>query len=107
MRCALRQPAELSSPNTRLAKVLENFHEQSQESAPYAVGLLAAALAVTNPPLLLAVVVGVVSMHRGLLLPQFRTASRTAAKTGFYTLGARRLAKRSNPPRCTAPLSQS
>lgn len=76
----------ISSPNTRLAKVLENFHEQSQEIGAYAVGMLAAALAVTNPPLLLAVVVGVVSMHRGLLLHQFRTASRTDAKTGFYTL---------------------
>jgi diguanylate cyclase (GGDEF)-like protein len=76
----------ISSPNTRLAKVLENFHEQSQEIGAYAFGLLAAALAVTNPPLLLAVVVGVVAVHRGLLLHQFRTAARTDAKTGFYTL---------------------
>ncbi|QUQ63860.1 diguanylate cyclase [Kutzneria sp. CA-103260] len=76
----------VSSPNTRLAKVLENFHEQSQEIGAYAFGLLAAALAVTNPPLLLAVVVGVVAVHRGLLLHQFRTASRTDSKTGFHTL---------------------
>jgi diguanylate cyclase (GGDEF)-like protein len=76
----------VSSPNTRLAKVLENFHEQSQEIGAYAFGLLAAALAVTNPPLLLAVVVGVVAVHRGLLLHQFRTASRTDSKTGFHIL---------------------
>jgi diguanylate cyclase (GGDEF)-like protein len=76
----------ISAPNTRLAKVLENFHEQSQEVGAYAFGLLAAALAVTSPPLLLAVVVGVVTVHRGLLLHQFRTAARTDAKTGFFTL---------------------
>jgi diguanylate cyclase (GGDEF)-like protein len=76
----------ISAPNTRLAKVLENFHEQSQEAGAYAFGLLAAALAVTSPPLLLAVVVGVVTVHRGLLLHQFRTAARTDARTGFFTL---------------------
>jgi diguanylate cyclase (GGDEF)-like protein len=76
----------ISSPNTRLAQVLENFHEQSQEIGAYAFGLLAAALAVTNPPLLLAVVVGVVAVHRGLLLHQYRTAARTDAKTGFFNL---------------------
>jgi diguanylate cyclase (GGDEF)-like protein len=66
--------------------VLENFDEQLQEAGAYALGIVAATLAVTDPPVLAGVVLGIVALHRGLLLHQYRTASRTDTKTGLHSL---------------------
>jgi diguanylate cyclase (GGDEF)-like protein len=76
----------VSSPNTHARQVLENFDEQLQEAGAYALGIVAATLAITDPPVLAGVVLGIVALHRGLLLHQYRTASRTDTKTGLHSL---------------------
>jgi diguanylate cyclase (GGDEF)-like protein len=76
----------VSSPTTHARQVLENFDEQLQEAGAYALGIVAATLAITDPPVLAGVVIGIVALHRGLLLHQYRTASRTDTKTGLHSL---------------------
>jgi diguanylate cyclase (GGDEF)-like protein len=76
----------VSSPTTHARQVLENFDEQLQEAGAYALGMVAATLVITDPPVLAGVVLGIVALHRGLLLHQYRTASRTDTKTGLHSL---------------------
>lgn len=60
------------------------FGEQIIEASAMGIGLVAAGVLVFDPVLLVGVVVGLIAMHRGVLLAQFRNASRTDSKTGLF-----------------------
>lgn len=77
----------LAAPDIRLTKVLENFSDQFLEVAALGLGLVAATLAMTEPLVLVGVVLALVALHRGVLLAQFRQAARIDAKTGLYASG--------------------
>ncbi|HEY3606476.1 MAG TPA: GGDEF domain-containing protein [Pseudonocardiaceae bacterium] len=55
------------------------------EFGTYGLGFVAAGL-VYNPLLLIGVVLGVVALHRAVLLPQFQAAASIDAKTGLHTV---------------------
>lgn len=75
----------VSSPDLRAVQVVGEFGEQLLEAGAMGLGLAAAGLLEFDPRLLVGVVVGLVALHRGVLLAQFRHASRTDGKTGLYT----------------------
>lgn len=77
----------LSSPNMRAIELLDGIGERIMEVGGFGLGLAAAALLTYNPLLLTGVVVGGAVMHRGVLVAQFRKASRTDSKTGLDTAG--------------------
>ncbi|HWE88051.1 MAG TPA: GGDEF domain-containing protein [Pseudonocardiaceae bacterium] len=74
-----------SSPGMRAGQLVGQFGEQILEAGALGLGLAAAGLIEFNPLLLVGIVIGLVALHRGVLLAQFRTASRTDAKTGLLT----------------------
>jgi diguanylate cyclase (GGDEF)-like protein len=76
-----------SSPDLRASQVVGEFGEQLLEAGALGLGLAAAGLVELDPRLLVGVVVGLVALHRGVLLAQFRHASRTDGKTGLCTAG--------------------
>jgi diguanylate cyclase (GGDEF)-like protein len=55
------------------------------EFGTYGLGFVAAGL-VYNPLLLIGVVLGVVALHRAVLLPQFQAAASIDSKTGLHTV---------------------
>jgi diguanylate cyclase (GGDEF)-like protein len=65
--------------------IVDEFGEQIIEASGMGIGLVAAGVLVFDPALLVGVVVGVIAMHRGVLLAQFRNASRTDSKTDLFT----------------------
>lgn len=75
----------VSSPDMRARKVLSGFTEQIFEAGAMGIGLAAAGLIEVDARLLIGVVIGLIALHRGVLLPQLRHASRTDDKTGLYT----------------------
>jgi diguanylate cyclase (GGDEF)-like protein len=75
----------VSSPDMRARKVISGFGEQIFEAGAMGIGLAAAGLIEVDPRLLIGVVIGLIALHRGVLLPQLRHASRTDDKTGLYT----------------------
>jgi diguanylate cyclase (GGDEF)-like protein len=62
------------------------FGEQIIEASALGLGLAAAGLLEFDPFLLIGVIVGLIALHRGVLLAQFRNASRTDSKTGLYAV---------------------
>jgi diguanylate cyclase (GGDEF)-like protein len=75
------------SPEVKPARVMENFSDNYLEAAALGLGLVAATLAMVQPLVLVGVVIGLVGLHRGVLLAQFRRAARIDAKTGLYAAG--------------------
>lgn len=75
----------ISSPDLRASQVLSNFGERILEAGACGLGLAAAGLVVLRPILLAGVVLGLLAMHRGVLLPQFRRAACVDGKTGLST----------------------
>jgi diguanylate cyclase (GGDEF)-like protein len=75
----------VSSPDLRAVQIVGEFGEQVLEAAAMGIGLAAAGLVEYDPRLLIGVVVGLYALHRSILLPQFRRASRTDSKTGLFT----------------------
>ncbi|KAA2262741.1 GGDEF domain-containing protein [Solihabitans fulvus] len=75
----------VSSPDLRAAQIVSEFSEQVIEAGALGLGLAAAGLLEFDPRLLVGIILGLVAMHRGVLLTQFRHASRTDGKTGLYT----------------------
>jgi diguanylate cyclase (GGDEF)-like protein len=75
----------VSSPNLRADKIVSEFSEQIFEAGAMGLGLAAAGLLELDPRLLIGIVIGLVALHRGVLLAQFRHAARTDGKTGLYT----------------------
>lgn len=75
----------VSTPELRVGTLLGDFSEQILEAGALGLGLAAAGLLVFDPLLLVGVVIGMVALHRGVLLAQFRKASRTDGKTGLHT----------------------
>jgi diguanylate cyclase (GGDEF)-like protein len=74
-----------SSPGMRASQVLGEFGEQLLEAGALGLGLAAAGLLQTYPWLLVGVVIGLIALHRGVLLAQFRKSSRTDDKTGLHS----------------------
>lgn len=75
----------ISSPGMRAGQVIGEFGEQIIEAGALGLGLGAAGLLNYNPWLLVGVVIGLLALHRGVLLAQFRTSSRTDEKTGLHS----------------------
>lgn len=75
----------VSSPDLRARKIIAGFSEQILEAGAIGLGLAAAGLLELDARLLIGIVLGLVALHRGVLLAQFRHASRTDSKTGLYT----------------------
>jgi diguanylate cyclase (GGDEF)-like protein len=75
----------VSSPDLRAVQIVGEFGEQVLEAAAMGIGLAAAGLVEYDPRLLIGVVIGLYALHRSILLPQFRRASRTDGKTGLFT----------------------
>lgn len=75
----------ISSPDLRASQALSNFSERILEAGACGLGLAAAGLVVLRPILLVGVVLGLLAMHRGVLLPQFRRAACVDGKTGLST----------------------
>ncbi|HEX3786756.1 MAG TPA: GGDEF domain-containing protein [Pseudonocardiaceae bacterium] len=75
----------VSAPEVRVSKLLSEFGDQILEAGALGLGLAAAGLTMFDPLLLVGIVIGLVALHRGVLLAQFRKASRTDAKTGLHT----------------------
>lgn len=71
----------LATPDARLRDVLADIGERVMEIGSLGLGIVAAGLLTYNPLLITCVVVGVVTMNRGVLLAQFRRAARTDFKT--------------------------
>ncbi|HEX3783463.1 MAG TPA: GGDEF domain-containing protein [Pseudonocardiaceae bacterium] len=77
----------MSAPNIRGAQVLANIDERVMEVGAFGLGLVAAGVLVFNPLLLLGIVAGLVAMHRGILLNQYRKAARTDSTTDLNAVG--------------------
>lgn len=75
----------VSSPNARAAQVFHNIGERIIEVGSVGLGIAAAGLVVYNPILLAGIVMGLIAMHRAILLPQYRKAACTDPKTGLHT----------------------
>jgi diguanylate cyclase (GGDEF)-like protein len=75
----------ISSPDMRASQALSNFSERILEAGACGLGIAAAGLVVLRPILLAGVVLGLLAMHRGVLLPQFRRAACVDGKTGLST----------------------
>lgn len=75
----------VSSPDLRARQIVGEFGEQVLEAGAMGIGLAAAGLALYDPRLLLGIVIGLYALHRSVLVPQFRHASRTDDKTGLHT----------------------
>lgn len=76
----------MSSPHMHASQVLENLDERIMEVGAFGLGLVAAGVLTFNPLLLAGIVAGLVAMHRGILLSQYRKAARTDAKTNLNTV---------------------
>nr|WP_157596727.1 GGDEF domain-containing protein [Saccharomonospora saliphila] len=76
----------LSSPDRPVKDLFTGFSQQMLEAGSMGLGLVAATVLVANPVVLGAVVLTVVVMHRGVLLHQYQTESRTDAKTGLSSV---------------------
>lgn len=77
----------LSKPTVTARELFANFGEQLLEAGAIGLGLVAAAVVVSNPFVLPGIVVAMVALHRGILLSQYQQASRIDAKTGLATAG--------------------
>lgn len=75
----------LSTPDLRATQVFSQFGDQLLEAGALGLGLVAASLLELDPYLLFGIVIGLVALHRGVLLGQFRAAARTDGKTGLDT----------------------
>lgn len=75
----------LSSPNARAAQVFHNLSERIIEIGSVGLGIAAAGIVVYNPILIVGIVLGLIAMHRAILLPQYRKAACTDPKTGLHT----------------------
>ncbi|WP_284741649.1 GGDEF domain-containing protein [Amycolatopsis sp. RTGN1] len=75
----------ISSPGMRAGQVIGEFGEQIIEAGALGLGLGAAGLLKFNPWLLAGIVIGLLALHRGVLLAQYRTSSRTDDKTGLHS----------------------
>jgi diguanylate cyclase (GGDEF)-like protein len=71
----------LASPNIRAAQLVENIGERILEVGAFGLGLVAAYLLVQQPILLGGIVLGVLVMHRIVLLGELRKDAHTDAKT--------------------------
>jgi diguanylate cyclase (GGDEF)-like protein len=74
----------VSKPDVRISELLR-VSDGGLEFGTYGLGFVAAGL-VYNPLLLVGVVLGVVALHRAVLLPQFQAAASIDAKTGLHTV---------------------
>lgn len=77
----------LASPKMRSSQLFENITERVLEIGAFGLGLIAAYLLVNAPILLVGVLLGVVAMHRVVLLSQFRKDAHTDSKTGLANAG--------------------
>ncbi len=69
----------------RAGQVIGEFGEQIIEAGALGLGLGAAGLLKSNPWLLVGIVIGLLALHRSVLLAQYRTSSRTDEKTGLHS----------------------
>jgi diguanylate cyclase (GGDEF)-like protein len=76
-----------AKPTVTIRELFSNFGEQMLEAGAMGLGLVAAAIVVTNPIVMPGIVVAMVALHRGILVNQYQQASRTDAKTGLSTAG--------------------
>jgi diguanylate cyclase (GGDEF)-like protein len=77
----------ISSPKIRAAQIFDGISERVLEIGAFALGVVAAYLALNQPILLICVALGVFVMHRSVLLAQLRKDARTDGKTGLHTAG--------------------
>lgn len=75
----------VSSPNLRAAQIFDGIGERVLEVGAFALGVVAAYLALNQPVLLVCVALGVFAMHRSVLLSQLRKDAHTDGKTGLHT----------------------
>lgn len=75
----------ISSPNARASQVFHNIGERIIEVGSVGLGIAAAGIVVYNPLLIVGIVLGLIAMHRAILLPQYRKAACTDPKTGLHT----------------------
>lgn len=73
----------LSRPPARVADLFADFSDQLLEAGAMALGLVAATLILDDPVVLVAVVIAIIALHRGVLIRQYRLAATTDAKTGL------------------------
>lgn len=76
-----------AKPTVTVRELFSNFGEQMLEAGAMGLGLVAAAIVVTNPIVMPGIVIAMVALHRGILVNQYQQASRTDAKTGLSTAG--------------------
>lgn len=77
----------VSSPTARVRDLFSDFSEQLLEAGAMGLGLVAAAVVVTNPLVLPGIVIAMIALHRGFLVSQYQRASRTDTKTGLASVG--------------------
>ncbi|HEV3355161.1 MAG TPA: GGDEF domain-containing protein [Pseudonocardiaceae bacterium] len=75
----------ISSPNIRAAQIFDGIGERVLEIGAFALGVVAAYLALNQPVLLICIALGVLAMHRSVLLAQLRKDAHTDGKTGLHT----------------------
>nr|WP_199521109.1 GGDEF domain-containing protein [Jiangella anatolica] len=76
-----------AKPTVTVRELFSNFGEQMLEAGAMGLGLVAAAIVVTNPVVMPGIVIAMVALHRGILVNQYQQASRIDAKTGLSTAG--------------------
>jgi diguanylate cyclase (GGDEF)-like protein len=73
----------ISTPPAKASDLFDNFSDQILEAGAMALGLVSAVLLLVNPLVLVAVVLAIVALHRGVLIRQYRMAATTDSKTGL------------------------
>ncbi|HEX4225029.1 MAG TPA: GGDEF domain-containing protein [Pseudonocardiaceae bacterium] len=75
----------ISSPNARPSEIFHNIGERILEVGSVGLGIAAAGIVIYNPILIVGILLGLIAMHRAILLPQYRKAASTDQKTGLHT----------------------
>ncbi|NED95724.1 GGDEF domain-containing protein [Phytoactinopolyspora alkaliphila] len=77
----------LSTPDRQRRDLFANFGEQLLEAGTMGLGLVAAAVVMSNPVVLPGILVTQVALHRGVLVHLYKQVSHIDAKTGLATAG--------------------
>lgn len=75
----------ISTPTMTAAELIAKFDEQIIEVGAIGLGMATAVIVVHQPTVLVGVVVGLLALHRSVLIGQFQRAARTDGKTGLLT----------------------
>src|SRR5205807_5880975 len=75
----------LSTPTLRSTQLVDSLSERVLEIGAAGLGIMAALVLIDYPLLMVVVVAVAATLHRGILVAQFRKAARLDAKTGLST----------------------